>query len=162
LDDYIVSIVLRLFFKYHSEIALTYNIKKIFCNELENYFLSKNVIDEFYILMKKRMVLIFKLKIFSRLYKNKKFWNLSTEQQIVFLNELKERFLAIYDCSKGGFPLYLKIQQIINDKNLDHHIIDSTIHDRLINIIDLFGQKFLQSIDINLYSASEYSFFKIK
>ena len=165
LGDYIVSIMMRLFLKHHNEIALTYHIINIFSSEndeLNNFYLTKNVILNFYNIMKDRIIAIYNIKMFSSIYKNKNFWKQDIVEQINLLNSMKEKFMAIYECSRGGIPIFIKINQMINDINLNYDIVNQTMFDRLKNIVDLFGCRFLKSIGVEIYHSSDYDLFSLQ
>lgn len=153
ISDINFSIILRLFLKHHTNIALEINLKKLFQKELNDYKLSWNILSEFYNIIHKKIELIFILKKWAIVYDNKKFWELSSIEMNDYLQNKKEQFLAIYDCSKGGIPFHHKILSILKDKNnINPYEI---IADRLKLILKLFGKKLFNYMDIPLISFSE-------
>lgn len=156
LSDDNLSICLRLYLKYHTEIALEYNLKGIFKKELRKFKKSWTVLDEFYKLIDKKLAIILILKKFHLVYNNKKFWKSSINEQNDFLEQTKERFLGIYDCARGGIPYYIKLAALLkNSSNKTELLEDSKT--RLLMILDMFGPKLFRSMDIPLITVWDYS-----
>ena len=75
-----------------------------------------------------------------------------------YLVNIKERFYAIYDCSKGGFPFHYKLGQILKSKinsKAAHQDIINNIAERLEAIIQIFGIRLLVSLGIPLITKEE-------
>lgn len=53
-DDYTLSYMLRLFFKYNE---INYNIEILFNNELNNHPMSLNIVNKYYNLNKKNIII---------------------------------------------------------------------------------------------------------
>jgi hypothetical protein len=155
IGDYNLSIVLRLFIKYHSNILLEYNIKKIFIDELDNNSISLNVLINFYKLIAKKLPLIFVLKKWHTIYNNNNFWILSLDNQIDYLFNIKSRFNSIYDCSRGGTPYHYKLAHIFKDNKYNKNEIMENIVDRLICILDIFDKNIFVSLNIPLITISD-------
>jgi hypothetical protein len=154
LSDNNLSICLRLYLKHHSIIALEYNLKQIFRDELNEYKKSWNVLKDFYKLMEKKIALIFILKKWYSVYSNEEFWKLSISEQIDYLQLTKKRFLGIYDCSKGGIIYYNKLYSLLKSSNNKTIMEDGII--RLEIILKMFGPTLFQSMDIPLITVKDY------
>ncbi len=155
LDDNL-SICLRLYLKHHSIIALDYNIKKIFRDELYDYKKSWNVLKEFYKLMDKKFALILILRKWHSVYTNDIFWNLPISEQNDHLQQINERFLGIYDCARGGVPYYVKLNSLLKNQNNNRvELLEDGIL-RLEIILKMFGQKLFQSMSIPLITIKDY------
>ena len=153
LGDTNLSIILRLFLKHHITIALDFNLKAIFENDFGDFKLCRAVLIDFYSIIKKQTSLIFILKKWFDAYDKKSFWLLNVEEQLERLTNMKHIFYGIYDCSKGGVPLFNKLRtdNIIN--NID---TKETIKERLIQLLNLFGMKLFKILDIKLITEEEY------
>ena len=156
LGDYNLSIVLRLFIKYHSNTLLEYNIKKLFINELDNYSLSLNVLISFYKLIAKKIPLIFVLKKWHTIYINDQFWKSPIQLQLDHLSNIKDRFNSIYDCSRGGIPYHYKLAQIFKENNFYKSEIMENIIDRLVSILDIFDKNIFISLEIPLITLTDF------
>ena len=156
IDDYDFSIILRIFLKYHSNIALTINLKNLFKLELSNRFISWSILNDFYKIINKKMSLIFILNKWHSVYTNKKFWKLSLNKQIDYLQNTKMYFLGIFDCSKGGIPFHYKVGPLLNRTNYNYNEIIKNIKDRLLQIYKIFGFKLYQTMDIPLLTVIDF------
>jgi hypothetical protein len=148
LGDNNLSIILRLFIKYHSNILLEYNIMTIFIDELNDVSLSLNVLINFYKLIGNKMSLIFVLKNWHTIYNKNDFWKLTIIKQIEYLSIIKHKFNSIYDCSYGGTPFHHKLAHIFKDNNFDKNqksIADAMIHSSRSNSK---STKFKQSLEM--------------
>ncbi len=155
-DDYELSIILRLFMKSHSNFMLEHNVKIIFLNEINKYSLSWCCLSDFYKIIGKKIPLVFVLKKFNSVYTNNDFWNLQTATQLDYLTNAKERFLSIYDCSKGGIPFHYKLAQTFKEGKYNRKEILNNIIDRLIYILDIFGPNVLVSLEIPLITVESF------
>jgi hypothetical protein len=156
LGDYNLSIVLKLFIKYHTNILLEYNIKKIFIDELDINSISLNVLNNFYKLIAKKLSLVLVIKKWQVLYNNNDFWMLSIHEQIEYLLNIKNKFKSIYDCSRGGTPYHYKLAHIFKDNNYCKKEIMEDIINRLIYILDIFNKDIFISLDIPLILLSDF------
>lgn len=155
-NDYELSIILRLFMKSHSTFMMEYNVKLIFLNTINIYSLSWCSLTDFYKIIGKKLSLVFVLKKFHMVYNNNVFWMMKTSDQIDYLANAKERFLSIYDCSKGGMLFYHKLAQLFKDNKHDKTEIQNDIINRLIYILEIFGQNVLVSLEIPLISVTDF------
>ena len=151
INDTDFSIILKLFLKHHIIIGLDFNLKKLFQHELSNMKLSISVLDNFYKIIKKKISLLFLIKKWQNVYPNKNFWKLNYSMQLDHIINLKLQFNSIYDCSKGGIPLYLKIGNLLN--NYDTR---DTVKERLVMSLKLFGKELFDSLDIMLIPNSMF------
>lgn len=156
LSDDTLSICLRLYLKHHSLIALDYNLKKIFRDELVVFKKSWNVLKDFYKLMDKKFALIIILKKWHSVYTNELFWNLPMGEQNDYLQMTRERFFGIYDCSKGGIPYHVKLSGLLKNPNSNRTLLMDDGIFRLKIILEMFGQKLFQSMDIPLITIKNY------
>lgn len=151
LSDNDFSIIIRLFLKHHITIALEINLKNLFQNELITKKSSRNVINKFYKYINKKLSLIFIIKQWYNIYDNNEFWNMNSNEQSCYLNNIKLIFLSIYDCSKGGTPLHYKIGNSINNINTIQ-----SIKNRLEQILKMFGNKIFYKLEIPLLTEDEF------
>lgn len=156
LTDDNLSVCLKLLLKNHSEIAFNYNIKQLFKKDLINYQKSWHVLNEFYKLMYKKMALILILKKWHSLYINKMFWNLFLSEQLDYLQRLKDRFLSIFDCSRGGAQYYIKLATLLKSNISNKHELLEDAKSRLILLLQLFGQPLFVSMGIPLITSIEF------
>lgn len=156
LMDEKLSICLRLFLKHHSIVALEHNLKKIFRDELSGFKKSWNVLKDFYKLMDKKLALIFILKKWHSVYSNEIFWKLPISEQNDYLQLTKERFFGIYDCSKGGIPYHAKLSSLLKNPNINRTVLMENGIFRLKIILEMFGPKIFQSMDIPLITVNDY------
>jgi len=155
-DDYELSIILRLFMKTHSNFMMEHNIKIIFLNEVDKYSLSWCALSDFYKILGKKIPLVFVLKKFNLVYDNKLFWSMKTSEQLDYLANAKERFLSIYDCSKGGIPFHYKLAQLFKENKYDRDEILNDIINRLIYILEIFGKNVFVSLEIPLITVGDF------
>jgi hypothetical protein len=154
-DEHEKSLKLRLFIKENIDFVINNNLKDFFANNILYNSESYNVIVNFYNLINQKINLIFFLKKWKDIYINDLFWNLSTNDQIEFLNNLKTIFLSIYDCSQGGFVYHIKLMQIFNSNNYNYSQIMSDVEDRLKRILDLFGSNIFEYLKIPLITVRD-------
>lgn len=155
LEDQNLCICFRLFIKYHSNIILDYNWKKIFLNELMLFPKSWDVLKNFYKLMDKKLALVFILKKWNLVYDNIFFWEMNVSEQIDFLQQTKERFMSIYDCSRGGLAYHYKLSSYLKNEACRYDILQDSIQ-RLKLILEIFGHKIFQSLDIPLIQVKDF------
>lgn len=153
-SDMNLSIILRLFIKHHMETCLTINLKELFMNELQNYKLSYHVINEFYKIIGRRLKLIFTLKKWNIIYKNRTFWKLTIGDQHKYLLNMKDQFLSIFDCSKGGLPYHYKISSLLKSSN--NYEITENISQRLKMTLKIFGIKLFTYLEIPIITYDEF------
>ena len=168
-----LALLLRYFLKYHSNIAIQNNFLP-FNALLSDFPLSVKIIQDFYYLSNKLNDLLFILKKIKTAYPKKELWKLNLINQIDYMKNLRQRFLAIYDCAIGPVTFQLKMKALLNtDVQLDIHI--NEMYERLqltfrllrysffinnnILIIDNF--EFAEMSFINKIKYVEYVFMKI-
>jgi hypothetical protein len=160
IDDMNLSIIFRLFLKYHSESVCNYNIKKIFSKSIPTYFISLDILNNFQKLIKKKLIYTTILKKWKENYNNVKFWKLNTSDMIDYIIKLKTRFAAIFDCSKTNDPFHKKLHCYINKNNKwveqSYYDINENIIQRLELILKLIGKKIFEVVEIPVITISEY------
>ena len=147
------SLKLKLFLKENIDFAINNNLKQILQDKILYNSESWNIIINFYYLINKKINLIFLLKKWKDIYINDFFWNLSTVNQIEFLNNFKIIFLSIYDCSQGGNVYHIKLMQIFNSNNYNYYQIMEDIEDRLKRILDLVGPQIFEFLKLPLITV---------
>ena len=107
IDDYDLSIILRVYLKNNINLVLKLNIKDLLIDELILYDkkLSIQVLNNFYNLINIKYLLIIFLNKFYLFHKkninknvillSKKLWNLSINDQIEYIENIKLQFLII-------------------------------------------------------------------
>ena len=164
INDKDFSMILKIFLKHHTRIALSYNLKLLFNDELSlsnNCNLSWNVLNDFYKIMNNFLIIKLSVEKFAEVYPKKQFWNKSLKNQLEFLMNLKTTFLGIYDCSNGGLPFHYKIFGLLKSldkKSLIKHEIRTNIHDRLITILKMFGRSLFQALEISLIPSYNFNY----
>lgn len=159
LSDHNLSIILRLFLKHHVEIALGHNLKIIFMVDLDlnDYFQSISVINDFYKLMNKKISLVMVLKKFHSIWDNNNFfWKYSTQKQIDYLHYVNNQFLSIYDCSRGGIPYHIKLINLLKEPKCNKGEVLEDLKNRLIMLLKLFGSSLFQTLGIPIISISDF------
>jgi hypothetical protein len=156
--DFDLSLVLRLFLKNHFEISMKYNLKKLLIDELDDYPITQLIITDFYKLLSKKLISLLILKKWRKIYNNKIFWEKNISEQIFSLNNLRNYFFSIYDCSKGGIPLHCKLGGILDDNN----IIKNDIKERLKSLLKIFGINLFSSLSIPIISNTDFESFNSK
>ena len=156
IDDFTLSIILRLFIKNHIEICVTINIKNIFKKELKKYEISRLILNNFYTFVKKKCLLVFVLKKWHTVYEDISFWDKSTMDQIEHLQNIHQHFLSVYDCSLRGIPFHYKLFGLLNDPKIDRHYLIETIKERLIIILNIVGRKMFESLEIPLITVKDF------
>lgn len=153
--------IIKLFYKYHSTIAMQVNTKMIFkkCKNINKYNKTIKAINDYYLLINNRLKILYTIKKWETLYYNKSFWKLSIEQQIEYLNNKRILFLSIFDCSTNTVNMYHnKINEILNDPKCNREIIIESIKDRIKKILKLFGSKIFETLEIPFYYSSDFNY----
>jgi len=157
IGDYNLSIIMKLFLRNHVSLILNYNIMQIFEYELSNYILTSTLLVSFLKLFKKKMSLVVIIKQWYELYDNKKFWSLDIKDQLLYINDIKMKFLAIFDLTfVGSTPFHNKIKELLNDHRSNKEIILDEIKRRLRYILKLFNSKIFKSLDIPVLAISDF------
>jgi hypothetical protein len=156
ITDYNLSIILRVYLKYHSTIALNYNLISFFKKELSNKKLSWKILFDYYKIINKKINLILVLKKWHSFYNNPNFWKLKLTDQMDYLQQIKEHFLGVFDCSKGGVYYYVKLGMLLKNPNNDKHLLLEDAKERLIILLNIFGEKLFNALEIPLILVSEF------
>ena len=161
INDMNLSIILRLFLKYHITSVCEYNIKKIFSKSIPDYPISLDILNNFQKLLKKKRLYIVLLEKWKESYNNSKFWKLNTSDMIDYIINLKTNFEAIYDCSKSKEPFHKKLGCYINKTNKwneqSYYDINENIIYRLKLILKLLGKKVFELVEIPVITFDEYN-----
>ena len=152
ISDFYISMILRIFLKYHNNIAFLYNIRKIFINEALP--ISNNIIKEFYQLIHKKLCYLGILKKFKEIYTNNSFWLLDINQQINFIENKYEHFKSIFDVSKGTTLYQDKLIPLLFETNNRQFILNETVQ-RLKILIELFGLKLFTILEIPIITIND-------
>ena len=155
-DDYELSIIIRIFMKSHSNFMMEYNIKRLLADDIYQYSLTWCALNDFYKMIGKKIPIVFVLKKFYAVYDNEIFWSMKTSAQLDYLANSKERFLSIYDCSKGGTPFHYKLAQLFKECKYNRTEILNNIADRLIYILEIFGKNVFASLEIPLITTKDF------
>jgi hypothetical protein len=156
INDYNFSIILKLYLKNHIDLALNINLFDILYDDISDYPISLKVLENFYILIKKKYLLLCLIKKWHDIYDNNVFWNLNINDQIDYLIYLKNQFLSIFDCSKGGTPYHTKLINIFKSKKSRKDEIVENLIDRIILILKIFDYKIFQSLNIPLIKIYDF------
>lgn len=156
ISDNNLSLIIRLFLKHHVEIAIFHNMKLIFMNQLKNHNQSKTVIIDFYKLMSKKLSLILVLKKFNSIWDNKFFWKYSTQKQIEYLFYIKNRFMSIYDCAKGGIPYHIKLISLLREPKCNKSEVLEDLKNRLVLLLKLFGSSLFETLGIPKINLDDF------
>jgi len=154
-DD--MCIIIRYIMKYHFSLFIKKDIRKLL-KFLDEYNLSKNVINDFYKNIIKQIELMNKIKKFYSAYKKKNILNKTIKDQLKILNILKDDFYSVNDCSIGTLHFHKKLKLFKNDSN---SIITNSneIFNRLKIIYKMFGLSFFTEYNINIISYNDYYYF---
>jgi hypothetical protein len=162
-NDTDFSLILRYFLKYNYELAIKYKLLNFIIFLDHDKINTKRIIKDFYTLIRKKIIICILLKKWRESYNKNNFWNLSIENQIEKLKNLKEIFLANFDVTKSNHLIHYKISNIIKRNNnlvKDHHL--EILKNRLRNIFLIFGRKFFRNYNILTLTNSEFSKFDFK
>jgi hypothetical protein len=144
-------IVVKLFFKYHINIALEYNLlilSEISENSMPSYYLMKDIYNIIIIQLRMKDLLL----KFKSMYKNKFFWKIEIKEQIVFLKNLYTIFLSIFDGSKSTFYFHLKLKNITYPNSYHIHEIEC----RLRKLYNLLKKPFFTENNILLLNNEDF------
>ena len=75
-------------------------------------------------------------------------WNI----QLEWIDNKYEHFLSIFDCAKGGVPIYVKLMELVISKfNNDciAKIIRENIYERLLVLIEIIPKEIFLSLKLN-------------
>lgn len=145
--DYQMILILRFFFKYNYKCFLEYNLKILTVLLNQNKILSKNIINEIYDLIEKKILLSKIIKKWQISYNKENFWNKEILNQIDHLLLLKMRFYSNFDVCKSNTLFFNKIYNLIKSNNNIKFHIDELLN-RLSNVYHLLGEKFFKNYNI--------------
>lgn len=154
-DKHEQSIQLRMFLKDNFEYITTNNLIEDLSGKISDDSESWFVLINFYVLLQQKFNLVLNLKTWKEIFINDIFWKLSTSEQHNFLIQKKTYFFSIYDCSQGGFVYHLKLIKIFESGKYNYHQIIEDIEDRLTRILDLFGPKIFEYLNIPLITVKQ-------
>ncbi len=175
INDENKSIVVKLFFKHHINLALEYNLIELYLenNNSDDFPLTYNLLIDIYLILSKQIIFIQNIKNFKKSYINKFFWMKNIDEQILYLKNLHQQLLSIFDGSKSGLYFHLKLKNINNNLGENYHI--EQIIERLRKVVSLFKLAFFKEHEIyilsniqfmdlkfeNMIRYTEYIFYKI-
>jgi hypothetical protein len=159
-DDKHSSIILRYIIKNN----LTIFIKNPFFVCIKNISVERfpetiDILSTFYELIKQKIMLLNKIKIWYSAYKNKSFWNKEINKQIEDLYLMKNLIKANFDCSKGGVPFNFKMVGIIKNSDIDSVSRLATIEsaaERLKNVFKIMGREYFKKINLPIFSSTQF------
>ena len=151
IPDHQKCIVVRLFFKYHINIALEYNLL-MFYDILEDNPATYYLIKDVYNIINTQLGLKQLLLKFKSMYKNKFFWKQQIKDQIISLDKLYTIFLSIFDGSKSIFYFHTKLKTVTEPNS--YHI--NEIEYRLRKLYSLLKKDFFKENNILLLNNEEF------
>jgi len=122
-------------------------------NLLRKIYLIENQIDGKY--NENIYNLVINIKEWKEIYVNDFFYDLSGENQVIFLKQMKNYFLSIFDCSLGGDLFHFKLMKIFDKDNYNYKQIMEDIVDRLEKILGIVGVKIFEHLEIPLIKYSQ-------
>lgn len=158
-NDDLVTKIIKTFYKYHSDISMKVNTKQIFsyCKNINKYDNSIKAIDDYYSLINNKLKILYTIKKWENIYHYRYFWKLSLNEQIEHLNNIKIKFLSIFDCSINTINIYhIKINEILNDSRCNRDIIIENIKDRIKSLLKIFGIKVFETLEIPFYHSTDF------
>jgi hypothetical protein len=158
LSDNIASIMLRFIIKNNLDIFIEGPFK-IISKHLpkKKYPETINIIDSFYDLLLNRTKKLYGIKKWNSIYKNIYFWEKDIDDQIIFLNNIRNEIRGIFDNSKGGVPFPIKMIPILksNINNSKDIVIESAI-ERLCQVLKILGNDVFISLNIPLLPVGDF------
>ena len=149
------TIFLKLFIKHHIYLMLIYNFnlfEELLVNDPNTY----NIIIDVYTIIIKQFNIISHLHKFKKMYPNKFFWMKNINEQINYLNILLNKFMSLFDGSKGILFFHHKLKGI-EKYNIYH--VDEMIN-RLRDVYLLFKHSFF--LENNILILSSHDFLDLK
>jgi len=158
LSDNIASIMLRFIIKNNIDIFIDspfYIIAKHLPKK--KYPDTINILQSFYNLILSRSKYLNNIRQWYSIYKNISFWNKDIDEQIIFLNNLRNEIKGIFDNAKGGVPFPFKMIPILkaNVNNSKDVVIESAI-ERLVQLVEMFGINFFISLNIPVLTVENF------
>lgn len=155
ISDEDMSIIIRYFMNYHLNIFVKQNITKYF-HLIDDYTSSKDIILDFYVNVKKQILITFKLNKFKLSYNRLYFWSKDIDDKIEYLIRLKDKLNSINDCSIGNISFTRRLIQLNNYKSYDKNINESELIYRIKLLYKLFGSKFFKIYNIETININEF------
>jgi len=156
-DDDTLSIKLRFFFKYHYNYVSIIHFS-IYQEILIEKPVSSSIIKDYYSLIAKQFTINQMILKWKKKYTNSRFWKLNIKDQIYHLINVKNKFMAIFDGSKGSIYFHLKINNLNNVVNESIHIDEMIL--RLEMVYKIFKYNFFIKTHTVLHSI--YDFLDLK
>ena len=150
ITDYELGVHFIFILKHHSSYALENNL--ICNNQLLLYPLTKSIILDYYNYIGRQLNLIPHLKKWKTIYNNKRFWTMNIEDQINNLQELKIKFMSLFDGTHSKILIHNRLRGITNVEG-DH--IEEIIN-RLTQVYQLFKYNFFNQINCILIEHNEF------
>jgi hypothetical protein len=144
-------IVIKSFFIHHIMLCIEYNL----LNMEDLVKMSPqiyNLIADIYNILSKQLSIIPHIKKFQKAYKNNIFWRLNIDKMIIYLKNIQNNFLSLFDGSKGAFYFHLRLKGLVDGNN--YHIEEMT--KRLKKSHDMFKTSFFNEYNIVLLSYYQF------
>ena len=154
IEDYHLSLVIRYFLKNHTKLTLEFPLFIMFNILDSSFIITKNVINEYYSSIFKKIIFIETILKFKKSYPNIKFWKSDINTQRLLLENLYLIFKAHFDASLSGLNGVIKLLSQLKCKN--NSIVLLHIKMRLSDSIKLLGIDFLNNNNILLISGEEF------
>ncbi len=156
--DYNKYIFLKLFTKYHIHLMLIYNFylfQELLTNDPNTY----NLILDIYAIIIKQYNIISNLHKFKKCYPHIFFWKKNINEQINHLNLLLNKFMSIFDGSKGILYFHNKLKGMekltkYEDSSYSYHIEEMI--NRLHKVYLLFKHSFFSENNILILSTHDF------
>jgi hypothetical protein len=134
----------------HPFVLLTpYLIKK-------KYIITNNTLDDFYDMINNKSKLLNYIQNWYQCFKDKDFWDLEIEGQLVFLKKIQQILLSVNDCSNGGSPFTFRLYQLLSSSNVNQNVICETLIDRLKKVYDILGNMYFKHHNIPIFRVSQF------
>jgi hypothetical protein len=147
----------KCFLQYHILIAIKYNL--LLVTDLKKYIKTYSFIEDVYLILSKQLQILphlIKLKKGFNDKSYKSFWDLEIESLILYFKNLHNKFLYLFDGSKGFLYLHLKLKGMKEGNNYHYE----QLLERLKKTFDLFKKPFFDEYKIVLLSY--YQFIELK
>jgi hypothetical protein len=163
-DDNTGATIIRYIMKNQIDLFFDYPIF-ILCQYIpkERYPLTIKSILDFYDLVKEKIYMVSLVSKWYKVYKNTEFWNLEIEAQKKYLEELKQKILAIFDSTQGVMNIINRIGLIYKQDNNTSGIYQTneTLKERLHQLYILFGSHFFISVNIPIITNNDFDLMKV-
>jgi hypothetical protein len=164
IDDTVASNIIRYIMKNHIDLFFDYPIF-ILCQYIpkNRYPLTIKSILDFYDLVKDKLSLVSLVSKWYKVYKNRKFWELSIDSQIKHLQNMRNIIFSIFDSTHGVMSLIPRLGQIYKQENnySGSYQTNETLKDRLHQLYLLFGSHFFISVNIPIITNNDFDLMKV-